>query len=72
MTDSRDHTQFSAFLCNLDEAELAALRGHLQPLVHQVQDQLLFVDLGPGDNDLQMSIDAMGKPFDPQPSALIV
>jgi CRISPR-associated protein Cas2 len=67
-----DHTQFSVFLCDLDQAELAALRGLLEPLVHHDQDQVLMVDLGPGDNDLQHSIDAIGRPFDPQPGAFIV
>jgi len=72
LQDYGDHTQFSVFLCNLDEAEMASLRGLLEPLVNYAQDQVLIVDLGPGDHDLQMSIDAIGKPFDPKPNAFIV
>lgn len=72
LKDYGDHTQFSVFLCDLDEAELAALRGLLEPMVNHKQDQILVVDLGPAEHDLQSSIDAIGKPFDPQPNAFIV
>ena len=72
LKDYGDHTQFSVFLCDLGEMELATLRGLLGPLVHHEQDQVLIVDLGPADHDLQMSIDAIGKAFDPQPNAFIV
>jgi len=72
LQDYGDHTQFSVFLCDLDESESAALRGLLEPLVHHDQDQVLMVDLGPAEHDLQTAIEAIGKPFDPQPNAFIV
>jgi CRISPR-associated protein Cas2 len=72
LRDYGDHTQFSVFLCELDEADLAALRGLLEPLVHRDQDQVLLVDLGPAEHERQTAIDAIGKPFDPRPNAFIV
>lgn len=72
LKDYGEHSQFSVFLCDLDALELAALRGLLEPWVNQAHDQVLIVDLGSAEHDLQVCIDTIGKPFDPQPNAFIV
>ena len=72
LKDHGDHTQFSVFLCDLDERESASLRTILEPILHSTEDQLLIVDLGPAEHDLQLAIDTIGKPFDPEPNAFIV
>ena len=67
-----NHTQYSVFLCELDAAELATLRNELQPIVHNNQDQLLIVDLGPAEHDLDLSVDSIGRAFQPATRAFIV
>ena len=72
MQDHGNHTQFSVFLCQLNRMELAALRSQLSQCIHSAQDQVLIVDLGPAQNDLDQAIEALGKPFVPTPKAFIV
>jgi len=72
MQDHGNHTQYSVFLCQLDAAELAALRASLAGVVHEKEDQVLIVDLGPAHHDLDVSIETLGKPFSPTPRAFIV
>ncbi len=72
LKDFGDHTQFSVFLCELDEAELHTLRGLLTPVVHAQEDQVLFVDLGPARNDLRQDISSIGRAFQPSTRAFIV
>ncbi|MFA7237279.1 MAG: CRISPR-associated endonuclease Cas2 [Phycisphaeraceae bacterium] len=72
MQDHGNHTQFSVFLCQLDSAELATLRGVLSGIVHDKQDQVLIVDLGPATHDLDNSIETIGRTFVPTPRANIV
>jgi CRISPR-associated protein Cas2 len=72
MQDHGNHTQYSVFLCQLDAAELAALRGSLTEVIHDKEDQILIVDLGPARHDLETSIETLGKPFSPTPKAFIV
>lgn len=72
MHDHGDHTQYSVFLCQLDPAELATLRATITPIIHDREDQVLIVDLGPAHHDLDHSIEALGRPFSPTPRAFIV
>lgn len=72
MQDHGNHTQYSVFLCQLNAAELASLRSELAGVVHQTEDQVLIVDLGPARHDLDTAIETLGKTFSPTPRAFIV
>lgn len=67
-----NHTQYSVFLCELNPPELATLRSELQPIVHGREDQVLLVDLGPAEHELDMSIDSVGRAFQPVTRAFII
>jgi CRISPR-associated protein Cas2 len=60
-----DHVQYSVFMCDLNEAELATLRGRVRPLIHHKEDQLLFVDLGLASQPLVEGIEALGRAYQP-------
>ena len=67
-----DHVQFSVFLGELSRKELAELRGNLRPLVHDREDQLMILDLGPAHLDLNAAMEIMGRPHEPLIRTLIV
>ena len=58
-----DHLQFSVFECQLTGSDLARLRGELQVIIHQKEDQVLFVMLGPAEGRGDRVITALGKPY---------
>lgn len=58
-----DHLQFSVFECQLTGSDLARLRGELQGIIHQKEDQVLFVMLGPAEGRGDRVITALGKPY---------
>jgi CRISPR-associated protein Cas2 len=72
LSDYGNHTQFSVFLCDLDEAELATIRGRFTEEIHARQDQVLIVDLGLAQHDLDTRIESVGIPFNPRTRAFIV
>jgi len=67
-----DHAQFSVFFCQLNPRELALLRADLTAAVHNSDDQVLLVDLGPAHNPLDGGIECLGKPFSVATRALVV
>jgi len=68
-----DHVQFSVFLCELNPCEHAALKGELQQYVHQRDDQVLLLDLGPAENVLEIGqgMECVGLAYCP-PQRLVV
>lgn len=72
MQDHGNHTQYSVFLCELSEMEIAELRYTLTSLINPREDQVLIVDLGPGHHDLAGAIESIGQPFETTPRAFIV
>lgn len=60
-----DHVQYSVFLCDLKDTELATLRAKVRTLLHHKEDQLLVVDLGPASDPLLDGIEAIGRGYDP-------
>jgi CRISPR-associated protein Cas2 len=67
-----DHAQFSVFFCQLNLRELALLRADLTGVIHDDDDQVLLVDLGPAHNPLDGGIECLGKPFAVAARALVV
>lgn len=67
-----DHLQLSVFECQLTRLELVRLRAELGEIIHHVEDQVLFVDLGPGEGRGDRVITALGKPYISVDAPLIV
>lgn len=67
-----DHLQFSVFLCELTRTELTRLRGELLELVHQRDDQVMILDLGPTHVSLETAMEILGRPHEPLVRTLIV
>lgn len=67
-----DHAQFSVFVCELGDRELARLCGVLDAIVDHDADQVLLVDLGPARRESGQVIAAVGRPYLPPIRALVV
>ena len=58
-----DHRQYSVFECQLTPRDLVACRADLSDIIHHIEDQVLFVDLGPTAGRGDHVISALGKPY---------
>lgn len=58
-----EHLQLSVFQCELNHRELVELRSGLARIIHHLEDQILFVDVGPVEGRGSESISALGKPY---------
>jgi CRISPR-associated protein Cas2 len=63
LLDFGDWVQFSVFLCELDERERVRLRGRLDEVIDHRADQILSLDLGPADRDLDLVVSSLGRDF---------
>jgi len=66
-----DHVQFSVFLCELNDRELAELKGRLSQGVNHREDQVLILDLGGAEHDLASKLECIGRAYAP-PSRVVV
>ena len=67
-----DHAQYSVFFCELNAAELAGLRAGITAIIHDREDQVLILDLGPGDRPLDQGLEVLGSPYNPLTRTLVV
>ncbi len=67
-----DHLQLSVFRCELNPRELVELRAKLAGAIHHLEDQVLFVDIGPVEGRGAGSITALGKPYAPPERRAVV
>lgn len=67
-----EHIQLSVFRCELNPRELVELRGRLSKIINNVEDQVLFVDVGPVEGRGSTSIRAIGKTYTPPERTAIV
>ena len=68
-----DHIQLSVFRCELTPRELLELRAGLSRLIHDVVDQVLFVDVGPIEGRGSIPIRAIGKVYaSPERRAIVI
>jgi CRISPR-associated protein Cas2 len=58
-----DHLQYSVFECQLSEMDLQTLKAELKTIIHHLQDQVLFIDLGPAAGRGERVIEAIGIPY---------
>jgi CRISPR-associated protein Cas2 len=67
-----DHVQFSVFLCQLSDVELARLKGKLLESVNARQDQVVVLDLGPAETDLGSRLECIGKAYTPPARVMVI
>jgi CRISPR-associated protein Cas2 len=68
-----DHLQLSVFRCELNDRELIELRAKLASIIHNDQDQVLFIDLGPADGKAKQAIRSLGRTYThPERHAVVV
>ena len=74
LRDRGDHVQFSVFLCELNAREYAVLKGELQQCVHQRDDQVLLLDLGPAENvfEIGQGMECVGFAYRPPQRIVVV
>ena len=58
-----DHLQYSVFECDLDAMEKLQLECELSAIIDHVEDQVLFVSLGPAEGRGDRVITALGIPY---------
>ena len=58
-----DHLQYSVFECDLNEAEMVSLQRELGEIINHVEDQVLFIALGPAESRGDRVIHALGLPY---------
>jgi CRISPR-associated protein Cas2 len=58
-----DHLQYSVFECDLNEAEMVNLERELGEIIDHIEDQVLFVTLGPAESRGERVIRAVGLPY---------
>jgi CRISPR-associated protein Cas2 len=65
--------QYSVFEVTLGETALARLRTKLDGLIHHMEDQVLFFDLGPLDGRGSEAVTSIGKSYLlPKTGALVI
>jgi len=70
-----DAVQYSVFLCDLTDVELQLLREQVLRVMHQDEDRVMFVDLGPMAGRAQHVVEFVGrqgKVLRDRPGAVIV
>ena len=58
-----DHLQYSVFECDLSEIELVNLERELSEIINQLEDQVLFVTLGPAESRGERVSRALGQGY---------
>lgn len=68
-----DHLQYSVFRCDLNPTERLQLRDALSKIIHHLEDQVLFIDLGPEDGRARLVFESLGRDYlAPERQAIIV
>ncbi len=65
LKDHGEHVQFSVFLCSLTTMEVKRLGAAAAEIIHQQEDQLLVIDIGPDDLDWTTNLACHGKSWSP-------
>jgi len=64
MKGAGDHVQFSVFRCDLSDVQREVLLAKLRAEIHAVEDQVLFIDLGPSEGEAEGRVSALGRSYD--------
>jgi len=58
-----NHLQYSVFECDLNASERTAMEEELKTLIHNREDQVLFIALGPSEGRGERVITSLGIPY---------
>lgn len=72
LKDHGEHVQFSVFLCSLTLSEVRRLGTLAQEIIHNDEDQLLVIDIGPDEVDWAASLSCHGKSWSPSVRSQII
>jgi CRISPR-associated protein Cas2 len=72
MRNYGDHLQYSVFECQMTGEDLVQCRAELAGIIHQGEDQVLFVNLGPAEGRGERVITALGKPYTQMDSPCVI
>ncbi|MCC7053723.1 MAG: CRISPR-associated endonuclease Cas2 [Gemmatimonadaceae bacterium] len=56
-----DGVQYSVFICDLTDVELQLLREQVLQVMHQAEDRVMFVDLGPMSGRAPHAVSFVGR-----------
>lgn len=65
MRGAGDHLQYSVFRCVLSEVQLAELKAKVDLALDALEDQVMFVPLGPAASPRSWRMFALGRPLVP-------
>lgn len=67
MKDYGEHVQYSVFICQLTDVQEARLKAKLEEVIHQREDQVMFVRIGPVTRkQLEKRISTIGREYLPR------
>jgi CRISPR-associated protein Cas2 len=66
------HLQLSVFECDLGESDFEKLKHELNEIIHNDQDQVLFIELGPTAGRGERVIASLGVPYSKMDAACYV
>ncbi|MCX6864651.1 MAG: CRISPR-associated endonuclease Cas2 [Verrucomicrobia bacterium] len=72
LKDHGEHVQYSVFLCSLTATEVKRLSTCATEIIHQQEDQLLVIDIGPDEVDWTSSLSCLGKSWSPSVRSQII
>lgn len=72
LLDHGEHVQYSVFLCELSTTERIRLVAAARRILHEREDQLLVLDIGPESFEWTSRLDCLGKSWTPQVRSFIV
>ena len=72
LKDHGEHVQYSVFLCSLTVMEVKHLSATATAIIHQENDQLLVIDIGPEVSDWVSNLACLGKSWSPMIRSQII
>lgn len=67
-----DHAQYSVFFCEMSAMELAQLRAKVLDIIHERDDQVMILNLGPATRPIGDGLEVLGSPYEPLTRTLVV
>lgn len=58
------HLQYSVFQCDLPDIDLVRMKAALTDIIHQAEDQVLIIDLGPTESHPIKRMESIGMKAD--------
>lgn len=67
-----DWVQYSVFVCELNRREHVEVSAALAQHVNNAEDQVLFIDLGPAEQDSGRLVSSLGRPYEPPTRVVVI